>query len=137
MAMTTSKVIPMLRIFNVEKALEFYRDWLGFEIEWENKPLNTPMYIQIRKDNITLHLTEHHGDCCPGSKVFIEVVVGLRTYHEELILKNYKYNRPGLEVAPWNALTMEVVDPFGNKLLFSESLPQKIRFNSPVIPCTS
>ncbi len=34
--------------------------------------------------------------------------------------KNYKFNKPGLEKAPWNAICMEVIDPFGNKLLFSE-----------------
>lgn len=34
--------------------------------------------------------------------------------------KKYKYNRPGLEHTPWNAITMKVTDPFGNRVLFSE-----------------
>ena len=28
--------------------------------------------------------------------------------------------RPGIEVAPWNARVMEVIDPFGNRLRFNE-----------------
>ncbi len=115
------KVIPLLRIFDLTKAEEFYVDWLGFRFDWQHRfDPTAPVYWQISKDNLTLHLTEHHGDCTPGAKVFVECD-NLRTYHEELITKNYRYNRPGLEQAFWGALTMEVVDPFGNKLLFSES----------------
>jgi hypothetical protein len=28
--------------------------------------------------------------------------------------------RPGLEVPPWGGLTMTVIDPFSNRLVFSE-----------------
>lgn len=115
-----NRVIPVLRIFDYAKALEFYINWLGFIIDWQHGFENdAPLYIQISKDNIVLHLSEHHGDCCPGAKVFIEYT-GLKAYHTFLSEKNYKYNHPGLEQAPWNASTMEVTDPFGNRLLFSE-----------------
>lgn len=115
------KAIPLLRIFDLAKAEEFYIDWLGFQSDWQHRfEDNFPVYWQISKDSLVLHLTEHHGDCCPGAKVFIECS-DLRTYHTELLAKNYRFNRPGLEIAPWNALTMEVVDPFSNRLLFSES----------------
>ena len=116
------KAIPLLRIFDLAKAEEFYVNWLGFQSDWQHRIGDDfPVYWQVSKDNLVLHLTEHHGDCCPGAKVFV-TCDGLRDYHAELIGKNYRFNRPGLEVAPWNALTMEVVDPFGNRLLFSESL---------------
>ena len=116
----SNKVIPVLRIFDHTKAVEFYISWLGFSIDWEHRfEDDLPLYMQISKDDIVLHLTEHHGDCCPGAKVFIEYK-SLQAYHTLLSKKKYKYNRPGLEHAPWNAITMEVTDPFGNKLLFSE-----------------
>jgi hypothetical protein len=59
--------------------------------------------MQISRDGIVLHLSEHHGDCCPGSK-------------------GYRFMRPGIEVAPWNARVMEVIDPFGNRLRFNEPI---------------
>ena len=118
------KIIPILRIFDYTKAVEFYIDWLGFQIDWEDRRLNVPIYLQVSKGDIKLHLSEHHGDCCPGAKVFIECCDGgLKQYHKELNDKNYTYNRPGIEKADWNAIIMEVIDPFGNKLLFNESLP--------------
>jgi uncharacterized glyoxalase superfamily protein PhnB len=37
-------------------------------------------------------------------------------------LKGYRFVRPGIETAPWNARVMEVTDPFGNRLRFNEPL---------------
>jgi uncharacterized glyoxalase superfamily protein PhnB len=113
------QVIPILRIFDYYKAVEFYIDWLGFKIDWEHRfEENSPVYLQVSKHFITLHLSEHHGDCCPGAKVFIEYP-NVEEYYKVLTEKAYKYNKPGLERAFWKALTMEVIDPFGNKLLFN------------------
>lgn len=72
-----------------------------------------------RKAKSFLHLSEHHGDASRGSKAYIETT-DVRKYHKELIEKNYKFNKPGLEIAPWNAPCIEVIDPFSNKLLFTE-----------------
>lgn len=34
--MKAEAVIPVLRMFDYQKAKEFYVDWLGFEILWEH-----------------------------------------------------------------------------------------------------
>lgn len=112
--------IPILRIFSVEKAKEFYVDFLGFAIDWEHRfGDNFPLYAQISRAGLKLHLSEHHGDASPGSTVFIWMR-GIAEYHRELTAKDYRYNKPGLEDAPWDARVIEVSDPFGNKLRFSE-----------------
>jgi uncharacterized glyoxalase superfamily protein PhnB len=114
------EAIPILRIFDVAKAKEFYVDFLGFTIDWEHRfGDNFPLYAQISRAGLKLHLSEHHGDASPGSTVFVWMR-GIAEYHRELIGKNYRYYRPGLEEAPWDARVMEVGDPFGNKLRFSE-----------------
>jgi uncharacterized glyoxalase superfamily protein PhnB len=114
------EAIPILRIFDVAKAKEFYVDFLGFTIDWEHRfGDNFPLYAQISRAGLKLHLSEHHGDASPGSTVFVWMR-GIAEYHRELIDKNYRYYRPGLEDAPWDARVMEVGDPFGNKLRFSE-----------------
>jgi hypothetical protein len=116
-----TEVVPMLRIFDKKKAEEFYIDWLGFTVEWEHRFEETlPVYMEITKAGIKLHLTEHHGDCNPGGKVYI-TCTGLKEYHKQLLNKNYPYNRPGLGNAEWGSLEMTVIDPFGNQLLFTET----------------
>lgn len=122
MAVSFQKTIPLLRIFSVDKAKEFYVDYLGFAVNWEHRfEDNMPTYLQISREGLTLHLTEHHGDCCPGSTVFVWMT-GLEDFHREISSKNYKYLRPGIETTFYDAKCVEVIDPFGNHIRFNESL---------------
>lgn len=123
--MKVSAVIPVLRIFNVEKALEFYVDWLGFKVDWKHQfEAGMPFYIQVSLNEIQLHLSEHHGDCVPGAKVFIECKE-LRAYHAVISAKNYGYNKPGIESEPWESISVTVTDPFMNRLVFNERIVQE------------
>ena len=121
--MRVLQTIPLLRIFDVAKAREFYVDYLGFAVDWEHRfDPDAPLYMQVSRDACVLHLTEHHGDCTPGSTVFVRLT-GVDDLHRELTATGYRYLRPGVEQAPWNARVMEVTDPFGNRLRFNEDLP--------------
>lgn len=114
--------IPILRIFDEDKAREFYIDYLGFTVDWEHRfEDGMPLYLQVSRNNMKVHLSEHHGDACPGSTIFV-VMEGIDAFHEELTAKAYKYYRPGIEHAPWNAKVMQITDPFGNNLRFNEYL---------------
>lgn len=118
--MIVEKTIPILRIFDYDKAIEFYVDWLGFEIVWEHRfEDNLPVYMEVTKDGLTVHLSEHSGDATPGAKVFVWCK-DLKAYHQQQINKNYKYNRPGFEETFYGSWVVEVVDPFYNKISFNE-----------------
>jgi len=117
------KNIPVLRIFDVAKAKEFYINWLGFKIDWEHQfELGMPYYFGISKDDIQFHLSEHYGDATPGSKVFI-VCSEIEKYFSELQSRPYKYYRPELNKTFYGCLCIDVTDPFGNRLSFNEYLP--------------
>ena len=118
--MEIKKCIPIFRIFDEEKAREFYIDWLGFNIDWVDRPEDTPIYMPISRGGLVLHLSEHYGDCCPGSRIFIAMgKEELEVYHAELTSKEYKYMKPELEPMPWSELTFDVWDPFGNRISFN------------------
>jgi len=120
MPLEIRETVPILRIFSVEKAREFYLDFLGFQVDWEHRfDERAPLYMQISKGNCRLHLSEHHGDACPGSTVFLRVT-GVEEYQRHLIDKKYNYLRPGLDCSWETAKVMEVIDPFGNRLRFWE-----------------
>jgi len=122
MSIAFQKTIPILRIFSVDKAREFYVEYLGFSIDWEHHfEDNTPAYIQVSRNGLTLHLSEHHSDSCPGSTVFVWMA-GIEEFHRELGEKNYRYLRPGLETTFYNANCVQVIDPFGNRIRFNEDL---------------
>jgi ribosomal-protein-alanine N-acetyltransferase len=75
--------------------------------------------MQVSRDGLILHLSEHFGDACPGSTVYVSAT-GLAELHQELTRKNYGYLRPGLGDSGWGSKCMEVNDPFGNRLRFDE-----------------
>ena len=116
------KTKPILRIFDEGKAKEFYIDFLGFRVDWQHRfEQGLPLYMQISKDDCVLHLSEHHGDCCPGAAMRIETNE-LETFQNDLLSKAYKFARPKIEQMPWGSRDMSVTDPFGNRLTFTNVL---------------
>ncbi|PBC20587.1 MULTISPECIES: glyoxalase superfamily protein [unclassified Mesorhizobium] len=115
-------VTPILRIFDVAKAHEFYVGFLGFEVRFEHRyDDNAPLYTGVSRDGCVLHLSEHHGDGTPGSHIRIETtdIAGL---HHDLTERKYRFARPGLEETPWKTKEVTVDDPFGNGLTFYEDV---------------
>lgn len=118
--MTLSPAIPILRIFSEQKAREFYLDFLGFAVEWEHRfEDGLPLYLQIRRSDLVLHLSEHYGDATPGSAVFVPVR-DIAALHAELAARRYGYARPEMHAVPWGR-EMVVMDPFANRIRFCES----------------
>ena len=116
------KTTPILRIFDEGKAKEFYVDFLGFKVDWKHRFEEAlPLYMQISKDDCILHLSEHHGDCCPGAAMRIETNE-LEAFQKALLAKNHKYARPSIEEMLWGSRDMSVIDPFGNRLTFTSAV---------------
>ena len=112
-------VIPVLRIFDVAKAREFYSEFLGFTIDWEHIfEDHTPVYFQASREGVLLHLSEHHGDASPAATVRI-LVPDVMALHRELQDRDYRYARPGVETQPWG-LEVTVLDPFANRIVFHQ-----------------
>jgi len=55
LALQMTTAIPIFRIFDYQKAIEFYIDWLGFTIDWKHNPDDTPIYLQISLNGIVIH----------------------------------------------------------------------------------
>jgi Glyoxalase superfamily protein len=120
MTIKFERVIPILRIFSLEKAREFYLDFLGFQADWEHSfHQGAPVYMQISRDELAFHLSEHHGDATPGAHVYV-YTADVRALHRELDDKKYRHNRPGLDVREWGMIEVTVTDPFNNRITFGE-----------------
>ncbi len=114
------QAIPIIRIFDEAKAKEFYLEFLGMSLDWEHRfESSFPIYMQVSKGNLVLHLSEHSGDCAPGSKTFVNTDE-LDALHREITSRGYRYSRPEITTAPWGDRVFEVIDPFSNRILFNE-----------------
>ncbi len=119
--MKTISIIPVLRIFDEAKAKEFYMDFLEFKVNWEHRfEEDFPLYMEISQGDWVIHLTEHHGDGCPGVSIMLQMQ-GVEEYQKKLLAKQYKNSRPGCNKTEWDTLEMAISDPFGNRLTFYEN----------------
>lgn len=110
---------PVLRMFDVARTMAFYLDFLGFTLDWEHRfEPELPLYAQISRPGLTLHLSQHHGDGNPGIVVFAPMR-GIAAFHAELAARRYDFLRPGLEQQDWGR-EMQVTDPNGNRIRFCE-----------------
>ena len=118
-------VVPIFRIFDIAKAEEFYQRFLGFSVDWDHQfDNNTPLYRQVSRDGLILHLSEHHGDGSPGAHIRI-IMDNIDEFHRELNSKEYRYMKPGIEETTWDTCEMSVIDPFGNHIAFCETKKAK------------
>ena len=120
------KAVPVFRIFSLEKAREFYLDFLGFQIDWEHRfAPDAPVYMQISRGGLAIHLSEHHGDATPGAHVYV-YSSGVEALHREFNDKNYRHNHPGLQRQDWGMMDMTVTDPFNNRITFAEPIEKTV-----------
>lgn len=121
-APTFGGAIPIIRIFDVDRAKAFYVDHLAFVIEWEHRfGDDFPLYAQISRGGLTLHLSEHAGDATPGATVFIWIT-GLDALHAELTAKGSKAH---IDDGPGDFRVLQVWDPFSNRVRFAERNPPR------------
>ena len=120
--MSFGKTTPILRIFDEAKALAFYVDFLGFTVDWQHRfGDDFPLYLQVSRGGCVLHLSEHHGDCTPGSALRIETDE-LEAFQQQLLGKQYRYAHPQIQAMPWGSQDMAISDPFGNRLVFTNAI---------------
>jgi uncharacterized glyoxalase superfamily protein PhnB len=122
--MNVKRTIPIMRILDEAKAREFYLNYLDFSVDFEHRfHEGAPLFMGISRGGLTLFLSEHHGDGIPGTHVVVDID-GVDELHRELQSKGYKYMNPGIQEQAWGTRELCVYDPFGNRVIFSERLPE-------------
>jgi catechol 2,3-dioxygenase-like lactoylglutathione lyase family enzyme len=112
--------VPVLRVMSAEVALGFYRDYLGFTLDWKHRfEAGFPLYVQVSRGQTVLHLSEHHGDGSPHGVVWI-AVADVQALHTELHSHPTAPLRPGVNLEYPGGPTLEVIDPYGNALRFCQ-----------------
>ena len=119
--------IPVLRMLDEAEAKAFYVDYLGFEVDWQNRLTETgPLYMQVRLGEALLHFDGHANQDTPVSQVVIPVL-GLEHYRDHLNAKGMDYPKAVIEDVRFvgRDTDMNIDDPFGNLLIFFAKLPDK------------
>lgn len=66
MTFRPGRVVPIPRIFSIEKAREFCLDDPGIHLDWEHLfDENAPRYRQVSRDGLVPHHSEHSSHVQP------------------------------------------------------------------------
>jgi hypothetical protein len=117
--------IPVMQIGSVPDAKKFYVDFLGFTVDWgwpENDGERS-LYAQISRSGVSLHLSTYGVE--RGATEVLIRMSGLATLRAELSTKT---NSLPLQVRHTrdDRSELQIADPFGNRLRFSENNPPGI-----------
>ena len=122
--MNLRTAIPMLHVDDMEVAVKFYCQKLGFTTasEYRLDKLNpNPAYVVITRDDLWFHLSSFPGDGKSGG-VAVLFVRDVDAVHQE-------YQDKGVDVGmspinqTWGNREMYLSDPFDNQLRFTQPLP--------------
>lgn len=113
--------VPVLTISSAAEAKKFYLDFLDFNADWGwPEDGQRPLYAQISRSEVSLHLNEQRPDK-GTSQIFIRCT-GLDALQQALSRKTHGYPLH-LRATPDDRREIQVIDPFGNVLRFSENNP--------------
>src|SRR5579864_931028 len=107
--------IPLLHVSNSAKALDFYRERLGFTVEFahradEGKP--DPCYISVSRDAVWLHLSSFSGDGVAGG-VANFIVDDVDALHAEFVSRGVRISLEPVDQT-WGTREMYVRDADNN-----------------------
>lgn len=108
-------VTPRLPVQDIDEALSFYRDRLGFELGWKwGDPVT---HASVCRDSISLDLIAVPRGKQGTAMVYVRVK-GVDAYYSEL--KGRNVHSSNLDDRPYGMRDFEVLDPSGNHLAFGE-----------------
>ncbi len=108
-------VTPRLPVTDVEQALVFYTEKLGFDLGWK---WGTPTtHANVCRDSISLDLISLPAGRCGTAMAYVQLS-GIDAYFSELQDRQVELGDIGDRA--YGMRDFEVVDPSGNRLAFGE-----------------
>ena len=115
--------IPVIRVFDVDRAETFYCAKLGFCKQWIYRPGgddSRDAYLGLTRDGVCIHVSSFPGDGVAGAVTNFEID------DVDALFSEFKLGGVPILLEPtdqeWNAREMHVGDPDGNKLRFVQEL---------------
>jgi catechol 2,3-dioxygenase-like lactoylglutathione lyase family enzyme len=114
------KGVPTLPCRSVPRSIAYYREKLGFELDWDDAELgfDHTMFAALSRDDCQLCLSEHEHDGSPPVTMWCFVSDAEALYRDFGARGAELGDPPKLE--PWGEICFEVEDLDGNRLSFAQ-----------------
>lgn len=129
--MPVMRVVPILKVTDIGRAIDFYCSTLGFELDFKySAGQDGPTYVGVSLDGHQIHLSTFAGDSVMGTAAYF-YVDDVDALFRKLLERGFK--TPGNPASPveegpvdqtWAMREVYVRDPDGNALRFGTPIPQ-------------
>jgi catechol 2,3-dioxygenase-like lactoylglutathione lyase family enzyme len=118
------QIHPVLPVWDVVEALDFYVNRLGFRIAFADDP-KTPRYAGILRDDIEIHLQWH--DVMEWEVTIDRPMLRIVTQHIEALFDEFRdkevfHALTAIRKTGWGTVEFAFYDPFQNGLTFYKSI---------------
>lgn len=118
MSIRLGPVRPILRMYDLAATRRFYLDYLGCALDWQDGEGDRPIYLQVSRDGLVLHLSSYVDDGTPGTAVLVETD-DVDALFADLRRRPYPFLNPAVEPGPGDeGREMQLIDPASNRLRF-------------------
>lgn len=114
------KLVPILKVFDIERSLDFYQNILGATLNWrwqQDKQSANPSYVSLSLFSHEVHLSSFAGDGAFGSTVYF-YTKDIDTLHQRLLITNRSCIEMNPTLQPWKMYELYIRDPDNNNLRF-------------------
>ena len=115
---TLEGVVPILSVRNLQAAIEYYTNVLGFDVAWE---WGDPPYLaSVFRDQVELNLSQTEAaSAVAPSRVYVQVL-DVEAYYTQVTAAGAAVD-VALDERPYGMKDFRILDPSGNELSFGEA----------------
>jgi len=110
-----TRLFPVFAVGDLDAAIAFYRDKLGFSVAWTWGSPATRAGVAL--DDIEIHLDSAGAGAPPGPSVVYCHMTGVESYHAACQARGVAFALD-LGERPWGMVDFRVMDPDGNRVGF-------------------
>lgn len=117
--MKIESVSPIFSVSDLSRAIDFYRDRLGFDLAWSwGEP---PDIAAVCRDGIEITLTQRAGSKPTGAAQIYLSVSGIDDYYAGLLSAGVTIVIP-IGDRPYGMRDFRIADPSGNELSIGQAI---------------
>lgn len=116
--MSTSPIIPILRVKDARRSAEFYCGQLGFVTDWEHQfGPDFPLLMSISRGALNVFLSEHQGTGTDHADLYV-YVPDVDTLHAQLMSAGVTVEQPPTD-QPWGVRDLQIRDLDEHRFTFA------------------
>ena len=119
-----NRAVPNLPVKDTNASIDFFTQKMGFKLDWDDSVVGTPkvMYASLSRGEFQICVNEHASSLAGTANIW-GYVSNVKALYDELASNGCALPKQPEEM-PWGEVELEVKDPDGNSINFTQPAPK-------------